>query len=213
MGYSYGCYILCVYTFDFNVKASNYNIQPEPFLCCDPARNLISTPFIQAKILQIQEKKRKGKFLNASNEKELRLTVSTSNFVSLMVYEWLVGTAADRVKVWVPRSVMPKGIFRNRLFIPQAGSSKAKRGDGKDPSVATESGSGSRLVSPATMSDQVFVNFSLPNDFLFMESTSHPQIFFGGIKLSWHYEFQFFTFLGKGQEAPECLQWRDVKNS
>ena len=155
MGYSYGCYILCVYAFDFIVRLSNYDIQPEPFLRCDPARNLISTPFIQAEILQIQEKKRKGKFLNTSNEKELRLTVSTSNFVSLMGYEGLVGTTADRVKVWVPRSVMPKGIFINRPFIPQAGSSKAKDGGGEGPSVATESGSSSRLVSPTIVESSV----------------------------------------------------------
>jgi hypothetical protein len=137
------------------VRVSNYVIQPEPFLRCDPARNLISTPFIQAEVLQIQEKKRKGKFLNRSNEKQLRLTVSTSNFVSLMGYEGLVGTAADRVKVWVPRSVIPKGIFRNRLFIPQAGSSKAKDGDGKGLSVATESSSGDRLISPTIVGSSV----------------------------------------------------------
>jgi hypothetical protein len=151
MEYFQGCCILCVHTFGFIVRVLNYDIQPEPFLRFNPARNLISTPFIQAEVLQIQEKKRKGKFPNASNEKELRLTVSTSNFVSLMGYEGLVGTVVDSVKVWVPRSVMPKGIFGNRPFIPQAGLSKAEDGYGEGPSVATES----RLLPVSGASDDI----------------------------------------------------------
>jgi len=65
-----------------------------------------------------------------------------------MGYEGLIGTAADRVKVWIPRSVMPKGIFRNRPFISETGPSKAKGGDGEGSSVAAESGSSNRPISP-----------------------------------------------------------------
>ena len=106
--------------------------KPEPVLRCDPARNIISTPFIQAEVLQIQRKIRKGKFLDASNEKQLRLTVSTSNFVSLMGYKGVVGTVADKVKVWVPRgTALPTAISRSQTLTSQGSSSKRKGGNGK----------------------------------------------------------------------------------
>jgi len=104
--------------------------KPEPILRCDPARNLVATPFIQAQVLRIQRKLRKGKFFNAANEKQLRLTISTSNFVSLMGYRDIVGTAADKVKVWVPRNVLPMAILRSQTLVSRASTLKRKVGRG-----------------------------------------------------------------------------------
>ena len=47
--------------------------------------------------VQIQQKLQKGKFSDAENKKQLRLTISTSNFVLLIGYTGVVRTAADKV--------------------------------------------------------------------------------------------------------------------
>ena len=106
--------------------------KPEPVLRCDPTRNLISTPFIQAQVLRIQQKLRKGKFSDAENKKQLRLTVSTSNFVSSMGYMGVVGTAADKVKVWVPRNILPATILKSPTLVSKARMSKCKRRSDND---------------------------------------------------------------------------------
>jgi len=111
--------------------------KPEPVLRCDPTRNIISTPFIKARVLRIQEKLRKGKFSNAENKNQLRLTVSTSNFVSLMGYTGVVGTEADEVKVWVPRNILPAAILKSPTLVSKASTSKRKRSGDDDGGAST----------------------------------------------------------------------------
>ena len=111
--------------------------KPEPVLRCDPTRNLISTPFIQARVLRIQQKLRKGKFSDAENKKQLRLTISTSNFVSLMGYTDVVGTAADEVKVWVPTNILPAAILKSPTLVSKASTSKRKHSGDNDGGVST----------------------------------------------------------------------------
>jgi ribosomal protein S28E/S33 len=151
MGYSYGCYILYVYISGFNVRVSKYVIQLKPFLRCDPARNLVSTPFIQARILRIQRKLRKGKFSDEENKKQLRLTVSTSNFVSLMGYTGVVGTAADEVKVWVPKNVLPLEILRSPTLLSQVTTLKHKGSSDGEAMVMSKSASCERMTNRTTV--------------------------------------------------------------
>ena len=111
--------------------------KPEPVLCCDPTRNLISTPFIQAQVLQIQQNLQKGKFSDAENKKQLRLTISTLNFVLLMGYTGVVGTAADKVKVWVPTNILPAAILKSPILVSKASTSKRKCSSDNDGRAST----------------------------------------------------------------------------
>jgi hypothetical protein len=111
--------------------------KPEPVLRCDPTRNVIATPFIQAQVLRIQQKLRKGKFSDAENKKQLRLTISTSNFVSLMGYTGVVGTAADEIKIWVPRNFLPAAILESPTLVSRASMSKRKRSSDNDGGAST----------------------------------------------------------------------------
>jgi len=47
-----------------------------------------------------------------------------------MGYEGVVGTTADKVKVWVPRNILPTAILRSQTLVPQASTLKHK--DGRD---------------------------------------------------------------------------------
>jgi hypothetical protein len=146
-------------------------------LRCDPAQNLVSTPFIQARILRIQRKLRKGKFSDAENRKQLRLTVSTSNFVSLMGYMGVVGTAADEVKVWVPKNVLPLEILRSPTLVSRATTLKHKGssdncGDGEAMVTSKRAGrehkTNRTTVGPSASGDVIEISSSEdelePND-------------------------------------------------
>lgn len=151
----------------FIVRVSNYDIKPEPVLRCDPARNLVSTPFIQARILRIQRKLRKGKFSDAENKKQLRLTVSTSNFVLLMGYADVVGTEADEVKVWVPRNILPAAILKSSTLVSRVvGTSKgniSEGGDGEEMVMSKRAGY-ERAKNRSTMGPHDVIEISSSSD-------------------------------------------------
>jgi hypothetical protein len=65
----------------------------------------------------------------------------------------------------------------------------------------------------STIPFQVFVNFSLANNFLHNQSSWCPQILPVDVESTWLLEYIFYFFLGEVHTTSELLRWRYVENS
>jgi len=54
-----------------------------------------------------------------------------------MGYTGVVGTAADEVKVWVPRNILPAAILKSPTLVSKASTSKRKRSGDNDGRAST----------------------------------------------------------------------------
>jgi len=71
-----------------------------------------------------------------------------------MGYRGIVGTAADKVKVWVPRNVLPTAILRSQTLVSRASTLKRKGGRGNGgigKETAKRKGDGHECMSHTTV--------------------------------------------------------------
>lgn len=107
-----GVFLRLLYSVRYNnqwrQKTPNYYHHMQPLVLYDPSRKLLASPESQAKIIKASRLCRKGRF--ASLGSQPRLLVSAENFIALMG-RGIGSTDSDTFRVWVPESLLPKGLI------------------------------------------------------------------------------------------------------